>query len=113
LTVVLASFLAPRHWREGAKTLRAFENAQPPSRQIADELVGLRPALPRGARLLFIADPFPKDQYFLLFLVRLLYHDMSITVDRAPDGRGSNTGRERYDAVFAFRQDRLVDAMGP
>ncbi len=108
--VVLASFLAPRHWREGAKTLRAFENAQPPSRRIAEELAGLSPALPRGARVLFVDDPFPKNEYFLLFLVRLLYRDMSITVDRALVDPGSS---QPYDEVFSFQQGRLVDAKGP
>jgi hypothetical protein len=113
LPIVLSSFLAPHHRQESAKTLRSFENFQPPSRRLADELIALQPSLPRGARVLFIGHPFAKDEYFLLFLTRLLYRDMSITVEDAPVGHGPRTGRGHYDAVFTFQQGRLVDATGP
>jgi hypothetical protein len=113
LPLVLALFLAPHHRQESAKTLRGFENFQPPSRQLAGELLALRPNLPCGARVLFIDQPFAKDEYFLLFLTRLLYRDMSITVEEAPVGPGPPTGHGRYDAVFTFQQGRLVDATGP
>jgi len=96
LPVVLALFLAPHHRRESARALRLFESVQPPSRQLAKELIALKPALPRGARVLFVDDPFSKDEHFLLFLTRLLYRDMTITVDRSPAGAN--------DAVFTFRQ---------
>lgn len=113
LPLLLSLFLAPHHRQESAKTLRIFESAQPPSRQVARELIALRPALPRGARVLFIDNPFAKDKYFLLFLTRLLYRDISITVEEAPVGHGPRTGDAHYDAVFAFQQGRLVDATGP
>ena len=86
LPVGLALFLAPHHRQESVKTLRIFESVQPPSRQLAKEMIALRPSLRRGARVLFVADPFARDEYFLLFLTRLLYRDMSITVERAPPG---------------------------
>src|ERR1022692_3770943 len=76
LPLVLALFLVPHHRQESAKTLRNFENFQPPSRRLAEELIALRPTLPRGARVLFIDHPFAKDEYTLLFLTRLLYRDM-------------------------------------
>ena len=114
LPVLLALFLAPHHRRESVKTLRIFQSAQPPSRQIARELIALRPSLPRGARVLFVNDPFSqKDEYFLYFLTRLLYRDMSISVERAPLGQTLRTGHGRYDAVFTFERLRLVDATGP
>src|SRR5437879_1065107 len=53
LPVLLACFLAPHHRKESVKTLRLFESVQPPSRQLAKELIALRPSLPRGARVLF------------------------------------------------------------
>src|ERR1035437_8036838 len=43
LPVVLSLFLAPHHRKESAKTLRNFENFQPPSRRLAEELIALRP----------------------------------------------------------------------
>jgi hypothetical protein len=100
LPVLLAVFLAPCHRRETLKTLRIFESVQPPSRRLAAEMIALRPRLPRGARVLFLGDPFARDDYFLLFLTRLLYRDMTITVDRTPPSKGFATGRDCYDAVF-------------
>jgi hypothetical protein len=102
LPMLLVLFLAPHHRQQSAKTLRIFESVQPPSRELAREMIALRPGLPRGARVLFVGDPFARDEYFLLFLTRLLYRDMSITVDRAPPGQG-------YDAVFAFQKGHLSD----
>ena len=110
LPVLLALFLAPCHRRESLKTLRIFESVQPPSRRLAGEMIALKPRLPRGARVLFVDDPFARDDYFLLFLTRLLYRDMSITVDRTPPGQGFATGHDCYDAVFTFQDGRLVDA---
>ena len=110
LPVLLALFLAPCHRRESLKTLRIFESVQPPSRHLAGEMIALKPTLPRGARVLFVNDPFARDDYFLLFLTRLLYRDMTITVERTPPGHGLAMGRDCYDAVFAFQDGRLVDA---
>ena len=113
LPLVLALFLAPHHGQESAKTLPAFENFQPPSRRVAEELIALRPSLPRGARVLFLDYPFAKDKYFPLFLTRLLYRDMSITVEEAPVGHDPPPAHGHFDAVFTFRQGRLVGATGP
>ena len=110
LPLALALFLVPHHRQESAKTLRNFENFQPPSRRLAEQLIALRPALPRGARVLFIDHPFAKHEYFLTFLTRLLYRDMNITVEEAPVGHGPPPGHGHYDAVFTFQQGRLVDA---
>jgi hypothetical protein len=42
----------------------------------------IRPSLPRNASVLFLRDPFRPDQYDPLWIVRLLYRDPTITVDR-------------------------------
>jgi len=105
LPVLLVLFLAPQHQQQSAKTLRIFESVQPPSRRLAREMIALRPGLAHGARVLFVGDPFAKDEYFLLFLTRLLYRDMSITVERTP----LRIGQERYDAVFTFYQGHFKD----
>ncbi len=114
LPILLAAFLAPpRHRRESVKMLSTFESEQPPSRQLAEELIVLRLSLPHGARVLFVGDSFAKDEYFLVFLKRLLYRDMSITVERAPLGQGSRMRGDHYDAVFTFQHGRFVRATGP
>jgi hypothetical protein len=108
LPLVLALFLAPHHRQESAKTLLAFEDFQPPSRRVAGELIALRPVLPRGARVLFMVQPFARHPYFLLFLTRLLYRDMSISVEEVPVGQAPPAGHGHYDAVFTFQQGHLV-----
>ena len=113
LPLVLALFLAPHHLRESAKTLRAFEDFQPPSRRVAGELIALRPSLPHGARVLFMDHPFTRHKYFLTLLTPLLYRDMSIGVEEVPVGHGPLTEHGHYDAVFTFQQGHLVDATGP
>jgi len=110
LPPLLALFLAPHHWSESARTLRLFESVQPPTRELSTELLALRPSLPKGARVLYLDDPLPKDGYTLLFLTRLLYHDMSIAVERAPQ---SPTPRGGFDAIFIFRDGRLAEWPGP
>jgi hypothetical protein len=49
--------------------------------------------LPREARLLFLSDPFPKDEWMLTFIFRLHYRDDGIRVDRV------QAMREPPDAV--------------
>jgi len=108
LPLVLSLFLAPHHRQESAKTLRAFEDFQPPSRRVAGELIALRPSLPHGARVLFMDHPFARHPYFLTFLTRLLYRDMSITVEEVPAGHVPPAGNGHYDAVFTFQKGRLI-----
>src|ERR1017187_412114 len=108
LPLALTLFLTPHHLHETAKTLLAFENFQPPSRRGAEELIALRPSLPRGARALFMDHPFTRHEYFLTFLTPLLYRDMSIRVEELPVGHGPLKGDGHYDAVFTFLQGHLV-----
>ncbi|MGC4049977.1 MAG: hypothetical protein QM757_11385 [Paludibaculum sp.] len=113
LPPLLALFLAPCHQRESGKTLRIFESVQPPSRQLSAQLLALQSGLPRGGRVLFVGDPFAADNYLLLFLTRLVYRDMSITVERLPLSQCPRIQYGHYDAVFRFQHGRLARAEGP
>jgi hypothetical protein len=70
------------------------------------------PRMPQGAKMLFITDPFPREAYDLLFNLRLLYHDDSLTADRLFSGMRSQqppssppgSAPAAYLHVFAFRQ---------
>jgi hypothetical protein len=104
----LAAFLAPLHAREAPKTLRLFMSAQPPTRELAEDLSRLRPALRRGARILFVDDPFPKDSTFLFFAARLFYRDMTLDVERIQTQSAPPAEYSRYDVVFEFRGGRLA-----
>lgn len=103
LLAILAWVLAPLHTHESVETLRLFQSVQPPSRTAAAGLLRLRPSVKRGARLLFVNDPFPKDQYFPVFLARLVYHDMSIDVTRTAVRPVPESEYRRYDVIFVYR----------
>jgi hypothetical protein len=51
------------------------------------------PQLPKGARLVFLEDPHPADDYILTFAARLFYNDPSIEVLR-PKQLGREMSRE-------------------
>jgi len=108
LLLGIAAFLAPLHAREAPKTLQLFMSVQPPSREVTEDLTRLRPVLRRSARVLFVDDPSPKDSYFLLFVTRLFYRDMSIEVDRTQTQSVPLSEYAHYDAVFGFRGNRLI-----
>jgi hypothetical protein len=71
------------------------------------------PRLPRGAKLLFITDPFPRDAWDLFFNIKLLYHDDTLIVDRLLSGMpiqrpGAIHKVEPYDHVFVYQKPVLI-----
>ncbi len=64
------------------------------------------PKLPKGSRLLFVTDDFPQTGWDLLFNLRLMYHDSSLTVHRlaAPKDQGppDPNALGEYDHVFTL-----------
>jgi hypothetical protein len=101
--------LAPFHTRESKKSMRVFTSAQLPTTEMTAELRRVEPALPQGAHLFFQDDPFPQRTYYLVFLVRLLYDDLTVQVARAKDGDAMDG---RYDAVFRWEDGKLVKVAG-
>ena len=59
------------------------------------------PEFPPDARVLLAEDPWPSD-WGQMFLVRLLYHDGAIWLDRTANGNADP--RETYDLVASFDQ---------
>ena len=106
LIASVAAFLAPLHARETPEPLAVFRSVQFPSRDIIGTMSHSHPSLRRGARVLFIDDPFPRDSYMLVFATRLLYRDHSIEVERSQFVPLSDYAR--YDGVYAFRDGRLT-----
>ena len=84
--------------------------------QINSVIIQLRTALPeprRGARMLFLTDPFdrvPNGGWAIVFVTHLLYRDNTIELDRLasmplkPDA----AGMRRYDYIFTVDRERLV-----
>jgi hypothetical protein len=103
LLLVVASVLGPAHARERLKTERAFLAAQIPTRAISAQLLREHPTLRRGARVLFVGDPYPKQYYDLAFLTQLLYADPTIEVHRTAVEAVPPEGLEGFDAVIALK----------
>jgi hypothetical protein len=62
--------------------------------------------LPHAAKVLFVSDPFPKDDYILTFIFRLRYRDEDCRIDRVkvrpPDYS------EPYDRVYRLDETGLT-----
>ncbi|HWB97387.1 MAG TPA: hypothetical protein VG672_11805 [Bryobacteraceae bacterium] len=98
----LAAFVAPQHIRETRRTLALYQSVQPPSREVVDVLTNLQPKLRRGGKVLFVDDPCPRDSYFLVFVTRLFYDDLTVQVDRAKITPVPPAEYRRYDSIFRF-----------
>jgi len=106
--LVVALALAPLHARESRKTMRVFTSAELPTTETISQLRLAEPSAPRGAYFYFSGDPFPAKTFYLLFLVRLLYDDLTVQVARANDGDPLEGGH--FDAVFRWNGGKLVKA---
>jgi len=80
-------------------------------RSTVSELSEIQPRVGDHARILFLEDPFDKDdQWVLLFICRLYYGLPALQVDRAklmaskPDQAALNS----YDLIFTYRDSRLI-----
>ena len=104
--VAVALALAPLHARESRKSMQVFASAELPTTEMIAQLRAVQPALARGAYLYFQTDPFPAKTYSLVFLVRLLYDDLSIQTARAKDGDPVEGGH--FDAVFRWTDGKLA-----
>jgi hypothetical protein len=49
---------------------------------MAREIPLLEPHLPKGARCLFVDDPFSTDEWTPYFIMKLLYRDDTLVPDR-------------------------------
>ena len=112
-TGLLAAMLAPLHTRESVKTTALFSSALPPVDTTRAQLLQLQPQMKREARVLFLNDPFPSHDYFLLFLTRLLYNDLTIHVERSNAPPRDNNGIRSYDAVFEYVNGRMLKREAP
>ena len=66
------------HWREKPLGNRWVPEQQAQVRQILESLKRRDAPLPRGARVLFVSDPYPVDEWLLTFVFRLYYRDTTL-----------------------------------
>lgn len=99
LFVLVLAVLAPLHYREKpGSRLRLIQDQSRVRKVMASLPAGMRP----GSRVLFLADPYPREEWMLTFIVHLYYHDDSIRVDRAnfsPE-LAREPRRSSYDHLF-------------
>ncbi|HTP33533.1 MAG TPA: glycosyltransferase family 39 protein [Candidatus Acidoferrales bacterium] len=80
-------------------------------RQILEPLQRRSAPLPRGARVLFLSDPYPVDEWLLTFVFRLYYQDKTIRVDRVKPWPqlASREAQAGYDRVYALDEAGLKE----
>jgi len=72
---------------------------------VAKQFFSSHPTLAPGTRILFLNDPFPADDYVMLFLIRLQYGDRSLNIDRPGNHpAGWHANLTDYNLVFDFLQ---------
>jgi hypothetical protein len=103
-------------WRVGKIQLHALRNDtrtwlyDGPAiiRDMAHQLPAMHPSFPQGTRILFQEDAFTTGEWTPMFVMRLLYHDRNLVVDRIKTKTEKPPGWEQftspdhthYDYVF-------------
>jgi len=108
LFVVAAVALAAIHTRGAADNVTWITTEERHIRDVILQLKRMRPDPPAGSRVLFVKDPFEGRVWDSTFLLRLLYRDNGITVDRGAD----RSGVGNYDYIWTFEEGKLLEARG-
>ncbi len=98
-------------WRMGKASLHEKRTDplhwlyDPPAQiqQMATEMRALQPGFPRGAKMLFVDDPFGADEWTPYFVMKLAWHDREMVVDRVKMMPGPPGDWKGYGYVFTFR----------
>jgi hypothetical protein len=76
-----------------------------------NQLGEIQPRVRDGSKILFVDDPFDKDDpWVLLFICRLYYGSPQLQVDRAKlmATRPDQAALDSYDLIFAYRDARWI-----
>ncbi|HLK67532.1 MAG TPA: hypothetical protein VKU19_29045 [Bryobacteraceae bacterium] len=71
------------------------------TRPVIERLAVVNPKLPHAAKVLFLSDPCPVDDYLLYFIVALHFRDKDVQVDRVKVNAALAAERSKYDYVFS------------
>lgn len=105
LFVIIALLLVPLHWRERREGNWWVPYSYAQVRSVLGPLDHSGP-LPKGARILFLKDPFDPADWILSNMFRLHYRDDSLHVDRIKDHPELAGQAAKYDRVY------VLDARG-
>jgi hypothetical protein len=81
--VAVVALLIPLHWHRKPIGYLGIADNDRGVRPVLDQLAMQNRPLPRGAKVLFLSDPYPIDEWMLTFVFRLHYRDKKIQVVRA------------------------------
>ena len=105
LFLLVAACLVPLHWRQKPRGNAWVAEAHESVRCTLQPL--RRYAVPRGARILVLNDPYPADDNILLAMFRITFRDEDIRV-RRPKSPSAPPPGEVYDRVFTYVNQRLT-----
>jgi hypothetical protein len=105
LFLLVAALLVPLHLHRKPIGSNWVAEAHRAVRSVQERLDGPG-RLPRGARVLFLSDPYEVDDWILTFIFRLHYRDNEIRVDRAKSMR-EPPDMESYDRIYSLENWRL------
>lgn len=80
-------------------------------RSTVSQLSEIQPRVPNSAKILFVDDPFDKDDpWVMLFICRLYYGSPQLQVDRAKlmATKPDQAALDSYDLVFQYRGSRWI-----
>jgi hypothetical protein len=106
--LIAALLLAVHVWRKPAGS-QWVEEAHESIRSVHQAMRPLPDKLKPGARVLFLCDPFPADEWALTFLFRLHYGIGDLWIDRVKHMRETPDSKSHaeYDLVLAYEGGRL------
>ncbi len=100
--LLIAAALTPLH-RAGLKEIPGYYYYES-SRKIFSDLQRMHPDFPEGSRIYFDEDPYPTNDFTLVFLAQLAYDDPTLRVDRR---KVIGSPFLPYDFFFTFREGRV------
>jgi hypothetical protein len=94
-----------------AATLAEVDPTSVHIQQLKDDMSRIHPSLPKSARILFLDDQFTTVDWAPLFVLRLLYGDTSLVVNRVKMMPVQPTRQEiaTYNFVFDYADGKLVE----
>ena len=114
LFTACAATLAIIHVQNGALDVEHILAEQRHIRDVITQMQNLCPTLPKGGRILFIQDPFENMEWNSVFLVRLLYRDDSLEIDRVAMLKSPPApAYEGYREVLTFENGKLRRLIAP
>ena len=110
--VVVVALLIPLHWHRKPIGNLGIADSDTGVRRVLDQLALQNRPLSRGAKVLFLSDPYPIDEWVLTFMFRLYYRDKNIQVVRAKvwPALAVPEVRQQYDRVYVLDEAGLREA---